>query len=756
MEQNIEKNNFNISYKVKYILFRDEKSNFTIFTANKLVFENEKDNRLKESEVIVKGSFPTINNGDYFKGEVYWINDKKYGLQLNSVYSIPTTPPNVQGIKKFLCKKIKSVGPSTAEIIVNAYGLETFDKIKEGPEQLSKLKGIGKKKADLIYEDIINYANIEKLTLFLFKQGINDFDSILTIYDKYGDFAIPLIQSNPYNLCEDVSVKTFKIADTIASKNWKEELAVSRAEVIIKLALSAYCFSNGHMFMYESDLASKCLEFIKRNCELNIPIDKDVLNKALNNLISYEFIKNSCNENGESIIALNSFYKTEEYISESVLSLLGTNNSLKKVIEPKIKQFVHFFERENNTVLAEKQIEAIYNAAINNLSILCGGPGTGKTFTTNVIIKFFQYLNPKADILLAAPTGRAAKRMSELTHMPASTIHHLLGLQGQSDVDFELEPLEGDYLFIDEFSMVDSFLFKKILQAVEKTNIKIVLIGDYNQLPSVGPGLVLKDLINSGKVPTVILTELFRQAEHSQIAQNSKKMLNGLKISDKNGLTFDVSKQDCLFIRQNDSEGILRKIIQSVLYLSENTFNSQNIIVLTSLHKGILGDINLNNVLQQALNPEKTDKQEYKCGNYTFREGDKVMQIKNNYDLNVFNGETGVIKRIIKSNNEFFISVTYPSYPKDLNVVYSEENIDEIVLAYAMTIHKAQGSEYPCVLMPINESMVNLDVNLLYTAFTRAKSMYCAIGSCNFFDIALSRKKAITRNTNLKKLLIKS
>lgn len=747
MEQEI----FEIKYKVQHIIFRNDENKYTIFIANNIEMPKSVENKAANmKKIIIKGLFLEIFDGDYFKSDVEWVKDSQYGWQLNALNAIPIVPSNVSGIRKFLCKKIKCVGSATADTIVSAYGLNTFDKIKEGPQNLSCLKGIGKKKAEKIYTEICNYENIEKLSIFLFKNGVSDFNDVIYIYESLGDSAIPLIQENPYNLCKEISLKNLRIADSIAKQNWDKKMEHFRIEAVLRHAISTYCYSGGHIFIYDSDIRQYCNSFVKKYCSITNELTDEIICEGLLKLEENGAIKKDIFDTGETVTYLNSFYKTELYISDIIRKFISEDNSNRDFIKRKLSEFITLFQRENNVALAKNQINAIENAANSRISILSGGPGTGKTFTTNVIIRFFEFLNPQADFLLCAPTGRASKRLSELTNKEAFTVHRLLGIQnGNSLYDFVPEELDCDYLLIDEFSMVDNLMFSKILQAIEFTKTKLIIVGDYNQLPSVSPGSLLKDLINSGKVPTVILNELFRQSESSQIALNSKKILENEYIGSKNSLTFEKSKQDCLFIRQNTSEGIIDKLIQSVVYLSANTFETKDIIVLTSLHKGLLGDINLNIVLQKALNPAHPSKKEYSYGNSIFREGDKVMQLKNNYDLGVFNGETGIIDKITVTEEDTYITVTYPDYPDDIEVVYSSENISELSLAYAMTIHKAQGAEYPCVFMMCHKTLTNLNKNLIYTALTRAKKMFCTIGTYESFNEALSKDNIINRNSAL-------
>lgn len=703
------------------------------------------------------GSFNSISVGENIcvKGE--YVNHPLYGKQLKAISFKASIPNDIVSLERYLSSgAIKGVGPSIAHKIIQTFKDDTKRVIEEEPELLSKIKGIsGKKAQDIVYQ-FEEKRDLRDAMIFLSQYGINGTLAV-KLYKVYEDEIYYIIKQNPYKLSEDVRGIGFKTADEIARKVGIEK----DSEFRIKSAVEYILYLNaekGNTYMKVMDLFNET-QFL-----LDIEIENDYFETLLSNMVIDRRIKIEHSTD----VYLNYYYKVEAEVAKRLLSINASVADL-NYEKSTAEDFEKFF-KEKNILLDEMQLLFIKKSIENGVSILTGGPGTGKTTTINGIIQFFGAKNLK--ISLAAPTGRAAKRMSETTGYEAKTIHRLLEVNGVVDdkdgsshgefLRNEENPLEADVVIVDEMSMVDISLFNSLLKAIP-LNCRLVMVGDIDQLPSVGPGNVLHDIIASEKFSTVKLEKIFRQAMESDIVKNAHKVNNGEKIK------LDNKSSDFFFIEESDAMHITARIWRLLSqklpkYVDARTSDIQ---VITPMKKGNLGTYKLNEDLQRALNPKAINKKEYELPNgKILREHDKVMQNKNDYKLDwiikgmydipietgkgVFNGDIGEVIEIDKLNKKVEVL-----YDENRYVKYDFTDLDEIELAYAITIHKSQGSEYPAIVIPI------LDVprllsnrNLLYTAITRAKKCVVIVGSEKALNYMIQNKNEVRRQTGLCEKLI--
>lgn len=703
------------------------------------------------------GSFNSISVGENIcvKGE--YVNHPLYGKQLKAISFKASIPNDIVSLERYLSSgAIKGVGPSIAHKIIQTFKDDTKRVIEEEPELLSKIKGISGKKAQDIAYQFEEKRDLRDAMIFLSQYGINGTLAV-KLYKVYEDEIYYIIKQNPYKLSEDVRGIGFKTADEIARKVGIEK----DSEFRIKSAVEYILYLNaekGNTYMKVMDL------FNETKFLLDIEIENDYFETLLSNMV----IDRSIKIEHSTDVYLNYYYKVEAEVAKRLLSINASVADL-NYEKSTAEDFEKFF-KEKNILLDEMQFLFIKKSIENGVSILTGGPGTGKTTTINGIIQFFGAKNLK--ISLAAPTGRAAKRMSEATGYEAKTIHRLLEVNGvvndkdaSSHGEFlrnEENPLETDVVIVDEMSMVDISLFNSLLKAIP-LNCRLVMVGDIDQLPSVGPGNVLHDIIASERFSTVKLEKIFRQAMESDIVKNAHKVNNGEKIK------LDNKSSDFFFIEESDAMHITARIWRLLSqklpkYVDAKTSDIQ---VITPMKKGNLGTYKLNEDLQRALNPKAINKKEYELPNgKILREHDKVMQNKNDYKLDwiikgmydipietgkgVFNGDIGEVIEIDKLNKKVEVL-----YDENRYVKYDFTDLDEIELAYAITIHKSQGSEYPAIVIPI------LDVprllsnrNLLYTAITRAKKCVVIVGSEKALNYMIQNKNEVRRQTGLCEKLI--
>lgn len=703
------------------------------------------------------GSFNSVSIGENIcvKGE--YVNHPLYGKQLKAISFKASIPNDIVSLERYLSSgAIKGVGPSIAHKIIQTFKDDTKRVIEEEPELLSKVKGISGKKAQDIAYQFEEKRDLRDAMIFLSQYGINGTLAV-KLYKVYEDEIYYIIKQNPYKLSEDVRGIGFKTADEIARKVGIEK----DSEFRIKSAVEYILYLNaekGNTYMKVMDLFNET-QFL-----LDIEIENDYFETLLSNMVIDRRIKIEHSTD----VYLNYYYKVEAEVAKRLLSINASVADL-NYEKSTAEDFEKFF-KEKNILLDEMQLLFIKKSIENGVSILTGGPGTGKTTTINGIIQFFGAKNLK--ISLAAPTGRAAKRMSETTGYEAKTIHRLLEVNGVVDdkdgsshgefLRNEENPLEADVVIVDEMSMVDISLFNSLLKAIP-LNCRLIMVGDIDQLPSVGPGNVLHDIIASEKFSTIKLEKIFRQAMESDIVKNAHKVNNGEKIK------LDNKSSDFFFIEESDAIHITARIWRLLSQKLPNYVDARtsDIQVITPMKKGNLGTYKLNEDLQRALNPKAINKKEYELPNgKILREHDKVMQNKNDYKLDwiikgmydipietgkgVFNGDIGEVIEIDKLNKKVEVL-----YDENRYVKYDFTDLDEIELAYAITIHKSQGSEYPAVVIPI------LDVprllsnrNLLYTAITRAKKCVVIVGSEKALNYMIQNKNEVRRQTGLCEKLI--
>lgn len=726
---------------IDHIIFRNEDNGYTVMVLK---------GGSEEDELTCVGSFPVVTQGASVELEGNFTQHPVYGKQFQAVRLTEKMPDDALAMERYLGSgAIKGIGAALAGRIVRHFGDDTFQIVENEPERLSEVKGISEKKAREIAMQIAEKSDMRKAMMFLQKYGIS-LNLGAKIYQKYGDSVYSVLQENPYRLADDISGVGFKIADEIAYRigiHTDSDYRIKSGMVYTLLQATG----EGHVYLPKDELFQRAAELLG--------VDSSYMEKHLVDLAMERKIVQK--EQGDQIL----IYPAQYYYLE-----LNTARMLReldifcpedeKIVERRIVQI----EKETGTVLDEMQKKAVQEAAGHGLLILTGGPGTGKTTTINAIIRYFE--GEGAEIRLAAPTGRAAKRMTEATGYEAQTIHRLLELSGMPEDDREGQPihfernaenpLETDVIIIDEMSMVDIHLIHSLLMAVT-AGTRLILVGDENQLPSVGPGNVLRDIIRSGQFPVVELKKIFRQASESDIVVNAHKINKGEQVEINN------KSRDFFFLKRYDADIIIRVVIALIQeklpkYVEAKPFEIQ---VLTPMRKGLLGVERLNQILQRYLNPPDDSKKEKEIGQGLFREGDKVMQVRNNYQLEweirgrygipiekgvgVFNGDTGIIKTI----NEF-AETAEVEFEDGRWAEYSFKQLDELELAYAVTIHKSQGSEYPAVIIPLlSGPRMLMNRNLLYTAVTRARKCVTVVGSEETFRDMIRNEKQQRRYSSL-------
>ena len=707
---------------VDHIIFRNQDNGYTVMV---VVTEEE--------ELTCVGSFQYMNEGETIKAFGHYTEHPSYGRQFAmSSYEV-IVPQDTQAIERYLASgAIKGIGAALAARIVRRFQEDTLRIIEDEPERLAEVKGISLRKAQEISDQIVEKSDMRKAMMFLQQYGI----SLALggrIYKQYGPQMYHVLKENPYQMAEEVEGIGFKIADEIAGRIGILPDSDYRIRSGLFYILTQ-ALAEGHVYLPQKLLlkrASALLgvdeSYMKKHI-MDLAIDRKIVIKEM----TLE------EEEPEPIIYTSQNYQVELHVAQMLKEL-----DLKEEInQEKLSLELDELETAEEITLDEKQRQAVIQAASNGLLVVTGGPGTGKTTTINAIIRYFEQQDE--EILLAEPTGRAAKRMTETTGYDAKTIHRLLELSGMPEeqktkgVHFERNaqnPLEADVIIIDEMSMVDIFLMHALLSAV-MPGTRLILVGDVNQLPSVGAGSVLKDIISSGQFAVVELTKIFRQASQSDIVVNAHKINKGIPV------TLDNKSMDFFFLKRYDANVIIRVLIALIQNKLPKFVNAApyEIQVLTPMRKGLLGVERLNVILQQYLNPPDGQKREKEHGQGLFREGDKVMQIKNNYQteweirgvggiriekgVGVFNGDTGIVREI----NTFAETITV-EFDERRFVEYPFKQLDELELAYAITIHKSQGSEYPAVVIPLlNGPKMLMNRNLLYTAVTRARKCVTLVG----------------------------
>ena len=689
--------------------------------------------------VTVVGNLIAPNPGEIISMQGEWTSHPKYGKQFKISHYESAVPATVYGIQKYLGSGlIKGIGPVMAKRIVQRFGKETLDVIEKRIQRLAEVEGIGEKRIDIIRKAWEEQREIREVMIFLQAHGVSP-GFAAKIFKQYGSRAVSVVKQNPFRLASDVFGIGFLTADRIS-----EKLGIARdAEIRVQagiLYVLHQLTEDGHVFYPYELLIEKCREVL---C-----VDRDVVAKAVHAIsLEKKIILEDLNDDLDTLrennkaVYLSGLHVSETGIAVRLKALLQAPKSIRPIDSHKAMEWV---QGRLSIILAAKQVEAVRCAAENKIMVITGGPGTGKTTIVQAVLKIFSRMGTR--IMLAAPTGRAARKMSEATGHEARTIHRLLefSMQKGGFQRNDEHPLECDLLVVDEASMIDTLLMHHLLKAIPP-GATFILVGDANQLPSVGPGNVLGDIIASGVVPSVELQEIFRQAEESLIIVNAHKINRGL-------LPFfrptDQSLDDFYFIEQEDPDEVLKIIVDLAKDRIPRRFGLdpvEDIQVITPMHKGSVGAANLNQELQKALNP---GEEGVTRGNRTFRLQDKVMQIKNNYDKEVFNGDIGRITRLDMENQEMLISFDGRQIPYD----YSD--LDELVLAYAISVHKSQGSEYPAVIIPLlTQHYLLLQRNLIYTAVTRGRRLVVVVGTRKALGIGIRNVKPQKRYTRLKQRL---
>lgn len=730
-----------IQGRVEQIVYKNDENGYTVA---KIKYNKEL--------ISVVGYMPFLTEGQEVKIQGEWSVHNTFGQQIKAEACEEIIPATTDGIEKYLASGlITGIGPVTAKKIVEKFGADALDIIEMNPMKLTEVDGIGEKKAAVIAEAFKEQRELRQVMVFLQSYGISTTYG-LKIYKKYGQDTVRIVKENPYRLCDEISGIGFKTADKIARNLGIDLSSKPRVMAGIKYILSNFTL-NGNTYMPKEMLIQECIKL------LNVP--SDLIEDSMVALMTSRQIVIEDMEDGFGVY-LNTLYFSELGVAKRILELsLNKFNHAFDGIDEEITEY----ERENNIEFALEQRQAIIEGVKNGVCIITGGPGTGKTTIIKCIIKIFEKRG--MFIVLAAPTGRAAKRITETTGYEAKTIHRLLEMEyipGEGYPTFskdEGDPIEADVIIIDEASMVDIVLMNSLLKAVA-AGTKLIIVGDVDQLPSVGPGDVLRDIIESKVISVVRLNKIYRQADTSLITLNAHKINNGempiLNEKDK----------DFFFIHQTNSSEIVEEIVKLVntrLPSFKKGYDPiKDIQVLSPMRKGEAGIYNLNQRLQEVLNPPSSTKGEKEFRDFVFRAGDKVMQIKNNYNIEwrriagegeeegtgVFNGDIGFIEEIDKENQN--LSVIYDD---EKRVVYDFSNLDELELAYAITIHKSQGSEFPVVVIPVCYGPPMLMTrNLIYTGVTRAKQLVVLTGIRPALSMMVKNKTIAKRFSGLKKRIV--
>uniref|UniRef100_UPI004056AE64 SF1B family DNA helicase RecD2 n=1 Tax=Agathobacter sp. TaxID=2021311 RepID=UPI004056AE64 len=724
---------------IEHIIYRNSENGYTVLV---LICEEE--------EVTCVGYFSDITEGENIEATGEYTEHPTYGSQFKISSFEEKAPQDELAIERYLGSgAIKGIGVALAARIVRRFKKDTFRIIEEEPERLAEVKGISENKAREIAEQVNSKKDLRQAMIFLQQYGITT-NLAVKIYKTYGNKIYGVLNENPYQMAEDIDGVGFKTADEIAAKAGIRTDSDFRIRSGILYALSQ-ASGEGHTFLPQEELTLRTARLLEIEGK---HIEKHYMNLAMDK----KLVMRKCQ--GQTQIYATAFF----YMEANTASMLKQLDVSYDVSEEEMNQRIQSIEKETQMTLDEQQLCAVKEAVRNGLLIITGGPGTGKTTTINTIIRYFE--EEGMDIFLAAPTGRAAKRMSETTGFEARTIHRMLEVNGGAEGSGGFEkneknPLETDVIIIDEMSMVDISLIYALLKAV-LAGTRLILVGDVNQLPSVGPGAVLKDIIDSNQFHTVKLNKIFRQASTSDIIVNAHKINNGEEV------VLDNKSMDFFFLKRYEADKVIQVTLQLIKqklpkYVDATEYDIQ---VLTPMRKGLLGVERLNPILQMYLNPQASSKREKEHNGRLFREGDKVMQVKNNYQLEweikskyglcidkgagVFNGDMGIIEEI----NTFAETMTI-SFDEGRIVEYPFKLLEELEHAYAITIHKSQGSEYPAVVMPLlSGPRMLMNRNLLYTAVTRAKKCVTIVGDDGAFFTMVENNAQLKRYSGLKDRLL--
>lgn len=723
-----------ISGYIDHIIFRNEDNGYTVMV---MICDGE--------EVTCVGTLQYINEGELIEAEGTYTQHSTYGTQFKISSFELKAPEDEMAMERYLGSgAIKGIGSALAARIVRRFKGDTFRIMEEEPERLAEIKGISEKKAREIARQMEEKRDVRKAMIFLQKYGISSALSV-KIYNQYGERLYRIIEENPYQMTDEIQGVGFKIADEIAERAGIHTDSDFRIRSGLFYALKQ-SMAEGHIYLPRLELLQRGAQLLGVSAEA---MERNLLDLAMDRKVILKEDRVYCTQN--------------YYLELNTAKMLHDLNVAADIADDTVLAKLSEIEERTGTVLEELQKEAVVQAVNHGLLVITGGPGTGKTTTINTLIQYFA--SEGLEILLAAPTGRAAKRMTEATGYEAQTIHRLLEISGVPEEDsagyhFERNmenPLEADVIIIDEMSMVDLFLMHALLSAVT-VGTRLIMVGDVNQLPSVGPGSVLKDIIYSECFPVVRLNKIFRQASESDIVVNAHKINEGEHV------ILDNKSRDFFFLKREDANVIISVVLTLVMKKMPKYVDAgpMDIQVLTPMRKGLLGVERLNTILQEYMNPRSSEKKEKEYGNGLFREGDKVMQIKNNYQIEweirgaygipvekgvgVFNGDMGIVKEINTYAEQMTVAFDDNKY-----IEYSFKELEQLELAYAITIHKSQGSEYPAVVIPLlSGPRMLMSRNLLYTAITRARKCVTLVGSEQVFQQMIDNEMEQKRYSTLK------
>ena len=688
----------------------------------------------RDLETVV-GTAPSITPGEYVECEGWWVTDRTHGLQFKTVHLRVVPPTTLEGIEKYLGSgMVKGIGPHFAKKLVGAFGEQVFEVIEQTPDRMTELEGIGPKRKKRVVDAWAEQKVIRSIMVFLHSHGVGTARAV-RIYKTYGDDAIAKVRENPYRLALDIHGIGFKTADALAQRLGIPKDAVIRAQAGVRHVLQEFA-DDGHCAVIQAELVDTATTML----EIPVSIIEHAIELELQeeNLIAESI-------DGKSCLFLTPLYRAEVSVASSLMRLLEGTLPWGQ-IDPAVA--IPWVEKKTDRILSPSQRDAVVQVLTSKVTVITGGPGVGKTTIVMSILKALQAKRMR--VLLCAPTGRAAKRLTESTGVEAKTIHRLLAFdpKGHGFTHGQTNPLAADLVVVDEVSMVDVVLMHQLLRAIPD-QAAVLLVGDVDQLPSVGPGSVLSDIITSGRIPTVTLTEIFRQAATSQIIVNAHRINQGKMPVESDDIEGDQTVRDFYVIPAETPEEIQDKLLRVVTERIPERFGLhpiRDVQVLTPMNRGSLGVRALNVALQQALNPDATP-QITRFG-WTYAPGDKVIQTVNNYDKDVFNGDIGHVERV--DTEDGVITLNFDGR----EVAYELGELDEVALAYTATVHKSQGSEYPAIVIPMaTQHYPMLERNLLYTGVTRGKQLVVIIGQPKALAIAVRTIKSMRRLTNLAKRL---
>jgi len=728
--------NITISGRVYDIIYQNDENGYTVCEIDSQT----------DGLFTATGYMPYISDGENISATGVWTNHPEYGEQFRVSYYETILPTDEQSILDYLSSGIiYGIRAKTAEKIVDKFGADSLNILLTEPLRLAEIKGISKERAKAIGQSYLELQSVQSILMFCQQYGIST-NLAFKVHQTLGSGAVSQIQENPYILSERVDGISFKTADNIAMIRGIPKNSIMRIKAGIKFILNTFAYAQGHTYLPKSVLIS--------NAEIQLGITREEAENGITSLeIEHQLYTDSVNS--EEVCYLDVFYVAEHYVARRLASL-STYSPLVSLSKEEIIPIINDAENEAGITLDDKQKEAVLTSCQSGCVVITGGPGTGKTTTINTIIKALS--NMQLSIALTAPTGRASKRMSQVTGIEAKTIHRLLQVKPSGDNETqqflynESNPLPFDVIIMDEVSMVDIQLMNAFLRAV-KTGARVIFSGDADQLPSVGPGNVLRDIIASDMVPVIHLTQIFRQAQESLIVMNAHKINCG------ENPDLESHDKDFFFLSRPNGESVAKTIIdlyKNRLPQSYQVNPAVSIQVLSPSKKGVAGSINLNRELQLALNPPSILKQEYAYGNTVFRVGDKVMQIKNDYDIvwqkpkgevgsGIFNGDMGIIESISVKDRTMIVI-----FDDERECEYTFSDLDKLDLAYAVTVHKSQGCEFPIIIMPVCHFAPQLMCrNLLYTAVTRAKTLVVLVGNKDTVSVMINNNDEKKRFTGL-------